>query len=149
MTVNTTHKPERVTGAEGLKMAFSAAALAITIGGWGWLTTQRAPEVATTDPDPALDTPQVTVSASTLPDWLQEPPAVAVVPTVMPLRVPPADKTGRTAGNTTAARFVAPSAASAPALREVTPPLREVVLPPPAPAPAPRPAPVARTRSSR
>jgi len=138
-------KPERVTGMEGLKTAISAAALAATVGGWGWLTAQNPPTVTTIEPVIVVEQPLI--ERQSAPQWLQQSPSVPVVPTVRPLSMPNVD-----AGTTAPVPAAAPASAAAPAPAApaaapapAAPALREVALP----APALQPAPAARTRSSR
>ncbi|MGC8952168.1 hypothetical protein [Chloroflexus sp.] len=123
----------------GLKWFISSAALAATIGGWGWLTTQNPPlmDIAATTPNIVIEEPLV--ERQPLPNWLVQAPGIPVLPTVAPLNIPE---------RPAAAPAPAPAAASAPAPAAApapAPALREVSVP----APAPRPAPAARTRSSR
>ncbi|WP_322495874.1 hypothetical protein [Chloroflexus sp.] len=91
--MNQSHKPAR-NDVTGLKWAFSATALAVTIGGWGGLAAQNPPEPAAT----------VAVVEQSAPTTLQLP----TVPTLVPLNVP-------SSGSVTAS---AP-AQSQPAVREV------------------------------
>ncbi len=151
MAMKPTRKPERVTGVEGLKMAISAAALAATVGGWGWLTAQQPPEIAATEPLIVVEQPLI--ERQSAPQWLQQSPPVPVVPTVRPLTIP-----NRDAGTTAPAAAPAPAPAAAPAPAPAAAPApAPAAAPAPAPAPAlrevtlpaPRPVPAARTRSSR
>ncbi len=143
-------KPARMD-VTGLKWAISTAAFAITIGGWGWLTSQNPPEVVATTPNIVVESP--IVERQPLPAWLNQSPAIPVVPTVVPLNIPdrPAPALAAApapAAAPAAAPAPAPAAAPAPAPAAApapAPALREVSVP----ASAPRPAPAARTRSSR
>lgn len=164
MTMKPTRKPDQVAGVEGLKIAISAAALAATVGGWGWLTVHNTPAMAVETPARIVE--QVRDTGQSVPQWLQQPPLIPTVAAVQTLNR--ASNASAPISITEAAPSVAPAAApplrevnlpavapvAAPAPREVNasavapaaaPPLREVTLP----APAPKPAPVARTRSSR
>ncbi|MEF3274713.1 MAG: hypothetical protein K6356_10020 [Chloroflexus sp.] len=159
-----TRKPDHVAGVEGLKIAISAAALAATVGGWGWLTAHNAPAMAA-EPSTSI-VEQVRETGQSVPQWLQQPPLIPTIAAVQTLNRPSNASASITI--TEAAPSVAPAAA--PPLREVNlpavapaaataprevnppavapaaaPPLREVTLP----APAAKPAPAARTRSSR
>jgi hypothetical protein len=129
--MNQTRKPMRAD-VSGLKWAISTAALAATIGGWGWLTAQNPPEVAIAAPQIAVQPPAV--ERQPLPPWLTDDPMLPVLPTVVPLNIPARDQVAAPPPTPAAP----PPAPAAPALREVT-----------IPAPAPAPAPAARTRSSR
>ncbi|MDN5272541.1 hypothetical protein QTO31_11215 [Chloroflexus sp. MS-CIW-1] len=129
--MNQTRKPMRAD-VSGLKWAISTAALAATIGGWGWLTAQNPPEVAIAAPQIAVQPPAV--ERQPLPPWLTDDPMLPVLPTVVPLNIPARDQVAAPPP----APAAPPPAPAAPALREVT-----------IPAPAPAPAPAARTRSSR
>lgn len=129
--MNQTRKPMRAD-VSGLKWAISTAALAATIGGWGWLTAQNPPEVAIAAPQIAVQPPAV--ERQPLPPWLTDDPMLPVLPTVVPLNIPARDQVA-----------VPPPAPAAPPPAPAAPALREVTIPAPAPAPAP----AARTRSSR
>ncbi len=142
-------KPNRLTGVDGLKAAISATAVAVTIGGWGWLTSQNPVEATVSTPSIIVESPLV--ERQPLPAWLAQPPAMPVLPTVVPLDIPSRENVA----NASAAPAVSapPPVPPAPAV-SVPPPvppappaptLREVSVPAPASAPAP----AARTRSSR
>ncbi len=131
--MNQTRKPMRAD-VSGLKWAISAAALAATIGGWGWLTAQNPPAVPIAAPQIVVQ--PLAVERQPLPPWLTDDPMLPVLPTVVPLNIPARDQV--------AAPPPAPAAPPpAPAVQPPAPALREVTIPAPAPAPA------ARTRSSR
>ncbi len=143
-------KPKRLTGVDGLKAAINATAVAVTIGGWGWLTSQNPVETTTSAPVVMVESPLV--ERQPLPAWLSQPPSVPILPTVASLDVSRRDNAASAAP---APAVSAPSVSpppSAPAVSAppVPPPppapaLREVSVPPSAPPPAP----AARTRSSR
>lgn len=131
-------KPKRVTSVDGLKAAISATALAVTIGGWGWLTAQNPVEITAATPAIVVEPP--IVERQPLPQWLTQNPSLPTIPTVAPLHIPSRDNVAAASSAPAAqAAPVAPPPPPAPALREVTIPL----------APAAPPAPAARTRSSR
>ncbi|WP_298407077.1 hypothetical protein [uncultured Chloroflexus sp.] len=142
-------KPNRLTGVDGLKAAISATAVAVTIGGWGWLTSQNPVEATVSTPSIIIESPLV--ERQPLPAWLSQPPSMPVLPTVAPLDIPSRENVA----NASAAPAVSapPPVPLAPAV-SVPPP---ALPPPPAPtlrevsvpAPASAPAPAARTRSSR
>jgi hypothetical protein len=99
--MNQTRKPMRAD-VSGLKWAISTAALAATIGGWGWLTAQNPPEVAIAAPQIAVQPPAV--ERQPLPPWLTDDPMLPVLPTVVPLNIPARDQVAapaRASGATT------------------------------------------------
>lgn len=150
-------KPNRLTGVDGLKAAVSATAVAVTIGGWGWLTSQNPVEAVVSTPAIIVESPLV--ERQPLPAWLSQPPSLPVLPTVAPLDIPSRENVA----NAPAAPAVSAPAAPAVSAPPPVPPAPAVNVPPPAPppppaptlrevsipAPAPAPAPAARTRSSR
>ena len=136
--MNQTRKPMRAD-VSGLKWAISTAALAATIGGWGWLTAQNPPEVAIAAPQIAVQPPAV--ERQPLPPWLTDDPMLPVLPTVVPINIPARDQVAAPPP----APAAPPPAPAAPPPAPAAPALREVTIPAPAPAPAP----AARTRSSR
>ncbi len=140
--MNQTRKPMRAD-VLGLKWAISAAALAATIGGWGWLTAQNPPEVTIAAPQIVVQPPAI--ERQPLPPWLTDNPTLPVLPTVVPLNIPARDQVAvpAPAPAVPAAPPPAPAAPAAPPPAPAAPALREVTIPAPAPAPA------ARTRSSR
>ncbi len=140
--MNQTRKPMRAD-VSGLKWAISAAALAATIGGWGWLTAQNPPEVAIAAPQIVVQPP--VIERQPLPPWLTDNPTLLVLPTVVPLNIPTRDQVAASAPAPAApaAPPPAPAAPAAPPPAPAASALREVTIPAPAPAPA------ARTRSSR
>ena len=150
--MNQTRKPMRAD-VSGLKWAISTAALAATIGGWGWLTAQNPPEVAIAAPQIAVQPPAV--ERQPLPPWLTDDPMLPVLPTVVPLNIPARDQVAapppapaappRAPAAPPRAPAAPPPASAAPPPASAAPALREVTIPAPAPAPAP----AARTRSSR
>ncbi|MBO9312878.1 MAG: hypothetical protein J7465_11700 [Chloroflexus sp.] len=143
--MNQTRKPMRAD-VSGLKWAISTAALAATIGGWGWLTAQNPPEVAIAAPQIAVQPPAV--ERQPLPPWLTDDPMLPVLPTVVPLNIPARDQVAAPPPAPAApppASAAPPPAPAAPPPAPAAPALREVTIPAPAPAPAP----AARTRSSR
>jgi len=157
--MNQTRKPMRAD-VSGLKWAISTAALAATIGGWGWLTAQNPPEVAIAAPQIAVQPPAV--ERQPLPPWLTDDPMLPVLPTVVPLNIPARDQVAAPPPAPAApprapaapppapaapprAPAAPPPASAAPPPASAAPALREVTIPAPAPAPAP----AARTRSSR
>ena len=143
--MNQTRKPMRAD-VSGLKWAISTAALAATIGGWGWLTAQNPPEVAIAAPQIAVQPP--VVERQPLPPWLTDDPMLPVLPTVVPLNIPARDQVAAPPPAPAApprAPAAPPPASAAPPPASAAPALREVTIPAPAPAPAP----AARTRSSR
>ncbi len=153
--MNQTRKPMRAD-VSGLKWAISAAALAATIGGWGWLTAQNPPEVAIAAPQIVVQPPAI--ERQPLPPWLTDNPTLPVLPTVAPLNIPARNQVAAPAAPppAPAAPAAPPPAPAAPAVPPPTPVVP--AAPPPAPAapalrevtiPAPAPAPAARTRSSR
>jgi hypothetical protein len=135
--MNQTRKPMRAD-VSGLKWAISTAALAATIGGWGWLTAQNPPEVAIAAPQIAVQPPAV--ERQPLPPWLTDDPMLPVLPTVVPLNISARDQV---AASPPVAPPPVPAAPLPPA--PAVPAVREVTLP----APVLTPAPAARTRSSR
>jgi len=143
--MNQTRKPMRAD-VSGLKWAISTAALAATIGGWGWLTAQNPPEVAIAAPQ--IDVQPPAVERQPLPPWLTDDPMLPVLPTVVPLNIPARDQVAAPPPAPAApppASAAPPPAPAAPPPAPAAPALREVTIPAPAPAPAP----AARTRSSR
>ncbi len=143
--MNQTRKPMRAD-VSGLKWAISTAALAATIGGWGWLTAQNPPEVAIAAPQIAVQPPAV--ERQPLPPWLTDDPMLPMLPTVVPLNIPARDQVAAPPPAPAApppASAAPPPAPAAPPPAPAAPALREVTIPAPAPAPAP----AARTRSSR
>ncbi len=140
--MNQTRKPMRAD-VSGLKWAISTAALAATIGGWGWLTAQNPPEVAIAAPQIVVQPPAI--ERQPLPPWLTDNPTLPVLPTVVPLNIPTRDQVAAPAPAPAApaAPPPAPAAPAAPPPAPAAPALREVTISAPAPAPA------ARTRSSR
>ena len=143
--MNQTRKPMRAD-VSGLKWAISTAALAATIGGWGWLTAQNPPEVAIAAPQIAVQPPAV--ERQPLPPWLTDDPMLPVLPTVVPLNIPARDQVAAPPPAPAApprAPAAPPPASAAPPPASAAPALREVTIPAPAPAPAP----AAQTRSSR
>jgi hypothetical protein len=146
--MNQTRKPMRAD-VSGLKWAISTAALAATIGGWGWLTAQNPPEVAIAAPQIAVQPPAV--ERQPLPAWLTDDPMLPVLPTVVPLNIPARDQVAAPPP----APAAPPPAPAAPAPASAAPPPAPAAPPPALAAPAlrevtiPAPAPAARTRSSR
>ena len=108
--MNQTRKPMRAD-VSGLKWAISTAALAATIGGWGWLTAQNPPEVAIAAPQIAVQPPAV--ERQPLPPWLTDDPMLPVLPTVVPLNIPARDQVAAPPP----APAAPPPAPAAPALR--------------------------------
>gem|GEM_PF-985308 len=122
--MNQTRKPMRAD-VSGLKWAISTAALAATIGGWGWLTAQNPPEVAIAAPQIAVQPPAV--ERQPLPPWLTDDPMLPVLPTVVPLNIPARDQVA-----------APPPAPAAPPPAPAAPPPASAA-PPPAPAAPPEP----------